>query len=99
MRVQPLCGGIQAESRPKSQTKKTGRALRPAPEGLLHLTLRWQHSHDLERAWIHNDDFVADQEEFIPSPFRIDRNNFGRERMEVYLSRHAGADRDREVDM
>src|SRR5262249_20762790 len=40
---------------------------------------------------------VTDQHEVIAAPLRIDRHDLGRERTELDIARHAGADRDREV--
>src|SRR5579871_3924284 len=63
-------------------------------------TLRLQDVHDLERTRIHHHDLVADHEELITAPFRIDGHDFARQRDEVNaVARNPGADREREVDI
>src|SRR5882757_10577042 len=54
---------------------------------------------DLERPRVHHDDLVVDEEELISTPFRIDRDDFRRQRMESDVPRNVGADRNREVDI
>src|SRR3981189_2867862 len=56
-----------------------------------------QDSHDLIRPRIHHYDLVVDQHEFIAAPFRINRHDLPRKRVESHFARNAGADRDREV--
>src|SRR6202022_1708652 len=56
-----------------------------------------ENSHDLKRPWVHHQDLVADEDELISAPFRIDRHNFRRERMEGHFAGNAGADRNREI--
>ena len=52
---------------------------------------------DLKSLWINHYDLVADEDELISAPIRINRDDVRRERMEGDIARNACADRDREV--
>src|SRR5207248_662679 len=68
------------------------------------LTLRprsaLNHLHDLERPRVHYQDLVADADELIAAPLRIDGDDFPGKRVQVNaFARNAGANRDIEVDV
>src|SRR5882724_6346731 len=75
---QPISWGI---GWPRIHAKGAGIAARPelavTPQGL-----RVEDSHDLKRLRIDHHDLVANQDELVAAPFRIDRHDFRRERME-----------------
>src|SRR6185437_1873469 len=54
---------------------------------------------DLVSLRVDHDDLVADEDEVISPPFRVDRHDIGRKRMEGHVVRYAGADRDVEIHM
>src|SRR5258707_10248264 len=79
---------------------KKGRASLPAPNSQANCQiLSLEDSHDLEGPRIDHDDLAVDEDELISTPLRIDRHDFPRKRVEPDVARHAGADRDREVDV
>ena len=80
---------------------RKGRALLPALDHVVGLAPDQASSTATisKRLRIDHHDLVADQDELIAAPFRIDRHDFRRKRMEGDVARHAGADRDREVDV
>jgi hypothetical protein len=51
--------------------KEAGKS--PASNALLFTCLGFEYSHDLKRSWVYDDDLVADQEELVAAPFRINR--------------------------
>src|SRR6266851_1604027 len=59
--------------------------------------LGFKDSHDLERPRIDHEDLVADEDELISAPFRINRHDLPRKRVESHVAWNAGADRDRKV--
>src|SRR5205814_9854908 len=68
------------------------------------LTLRprsaLNHLHDLERPRVHYQDLVADADELIAAPLRIDGDDFPGKRVQVNaFARNAGANRDIEIDV
>src|SRR4051812_8028283 len=54
--------------------------------------LRFQNGHDGVAARIDDDDFIADQDEIVAAPLGVDRDHFGRQRIEVDGFRHGRAD-------
>src|SRR5271156_2447810 len=58
-----------------------------------------KHGDDLKGSRIYHHDLVADEEKLIASPIRIVRHDFSRQRVEADVTRNAGADRNREVDV
>src|SRR5262249_1205014 len=53
--------------------------------------LDFQNGHDLEGRRIDHEDLLADQDEVIAAPFRIDRHDLRWKRVEADVARHAGA--------
>src|SRR6266436_149016 len=79
---------------------KKGRASLPAPNSqAIRQILGLENSHDLEGPRIDHDDLVVDEDELTSTPFRVDRHDFPRKRVESHVARNAGADRDREVNV
>src|SRR5882757_3399663 len=77
-----------------------GRASLPALYVLLQSALGLEDRDDFECLRIHHQDLIADQDEFISAPLRIDAHDLRRERAQAHtLARNAGADRDLEVDI
>src|SRR6185437_15997518 len=73
-------GGHEAES--GAFTHGQGRASLPALNVGIEAGSGVEDRDDLERARIDHDDLVADQDELIAAPIRIDRHDFRRQRME-----------------
>ena len=59
----------------------------------------FKNRYDFKRAWVDDNDLIANEEEVIAAPTRIDRDDLGWQRMEVHCPRHAGADRNIEIDI
>src|SRR4029077_12010062 len=76
---------------------KKGRARWPAPDSRYRSESGGKYRHDLKRPRIHHHDLVANQEELVAAPIRIDRHDFLRKRMEADLAGNSGTDRNREV--
>src|SRR4029077_14986047 len=76
---------------------KKGRARWPAPDSRYRSKSGGKYRHDLKRPRIHHHDLVANQEELVAAPIRIDRHDFLRKRMEADLAGNSGTDRNREV--
>src|SRR6266436_969834 len=79
--------------------RKKGRASLPAPKLAMRSVLDVEHGNDLERARIHHDDLIVDEEHLVAAPVRVDVDDFHRKRVERDLARNAGTDRDREIDV
>src|SRR5215218_2578138 len=73
---------------------KKGRAFLPARIRSQSLRLDVENSHDLVRVRIDYYDLLLDPDEPKSSPFRIDRDDSVRQRMEAHVARNAGADRE-----
>src|SRR5437016_83162 len=77
-----------------------GRASLPALYVLLQSALGLEDRDDFECLRIHHQDLIADQDEFISAPLRIDAHDLRWERAQAHtLARNAGPDRDVEVDI
>src|SRR5258705_10561725 len=94
------CGGNSSLVLGQVAVTKKGGNPRPAPNSQANCQiLSLEDSHDLEGPRIDHDDLAVDEDELISTPLRIDRHDFPRKRVEPDVARHAGADRDREVDV
>src|SRR6267143_4797656 len=87
-----MAGGVGC---PPAHAK--GRAFLPAPILAKNPLLGLQNRHDLVGVRIHDHDLLLDADELETAPFRIDRYDSLRQRMEGHLARYAGADRNRDV--
>src|SRR4051794_8484605 len=81
-------------SRRLSPCERAGHFCPPRTHKAIRQVLRVEDSHDLECPRIDHEDLVVHEDELIPAPFRIDRYDFPRKRVESHVARHAGADRD-----
>src|SRR3981189_1539502 len=92
----PLSGGGGWAVAPNPPMRK-GRGFLPAPILAKNPLLGLQYRHDLVGVRIHDHDLLLDADELETAPFRIDRSDSLRQRMEGHLARYAGADRNRDV--
>src|SRR3981189_2254314 len=92
----PLSGGGGWAVAPNPPMRK-GRGFLPAPILAKNPLLGLQNRHDLVGVRIHDHDLLLDADELETAPFRIDRYDSLRQRMEGHLARYAGADRNRDV--
>src|SRR5436190_16433676 len=76
-----------------------GRALLPALTSSSCPVLHPDDLDDLVGIRVDDQDLFPDTNKLISAPLRVDRHHFRRNRMELDVTRHAGADRDREVDI
>src|SRR6516164_8404828 len=91
----PRVAGLWTRARAGKRASPSG----PAPFiSVIYAELGVQDGHDLEGRGVDHHDLVADQDEVVTAPFRIDRHDIRRKRVEADVSRHAGADRNVEVD-
>jgi hypothetical protein len=80
------------KARPRDRAFLRVRAnVRPLSE----CALRVEHSHELMRARVDDDDFVANEKVVISTPARIHLHEFHRHPIEVDRAGHSGANRDR----
>src|SRR5713226_5052817 len=93
---QPAAAGVIPCS---PRLTQEGRASLPAPKLAMRSVLDVEHGNDLERARIHHDDLIVDQEHLVAAPVRVDVDDFHRKRVERHLARNTGTDRDREIDV
>src|SRR5229473_4218204 len=95
--VAPTCRGRRGSL--LAGLTQEGRASLPAPKLAMRSILDVEHGNDLERARIHHDDLIVDEEHLVTAPVRVDVDDFHRKRVERDLARNAGTDRDREIDV
>src|SRR5439155_9083255 len=76
-----------------------GRALLPALTSSSCPVLHPDDLDDLVGVRVDDQDLFPDTNKLISAPLRVDRHHFRRNRVELHVTRHAGADRDREVDI
>src|SRR6266566_2971382 len=89
--------GIWPAALAATRPRKKGRAFLPAPILTKNRLLGLQDRDDLVGVRIHDHDLLLDEDELETTPFRIDRYNSLRQRMEGHVARYAGADRKRYV--
>src|SRR5205085_825102 len=83
----------------RGRRKRAGIAARPEML-ILRPMSALNHLHDLERLRVHHHDLVANADELIAAPLRINGDDFLGKRVQVHtFARNAGADRDVEVDV